>query len=34
MIDAENKRTWVKFHFRTQQGIENLTDEAAAASGK
>jgi catalase len=21
----------VKFHFRTQQGIENLTDEAAAA---
>jgi catalase len=31
MIDAENKRTWVKFHFRTQQGIENLTDEAAAA---
>src|ERR1700678_4382980 len=31
MIDAKNKRTWVKFHFRTQQGIENLTDEAAAA---
>src|SRR6266513_3095703 len=31
MINAENKRTWVKFHFRTQQGIENLTDEAAAA---
>jgi catalase len=31
MINAENKRTWVKFHFRTQQGIENLTDEEAAA---
>src|SRR5436189_220989 len=31
MINAENERTWVKFHFRTQQGIENLTDEAAAA---
>src|ERR1700678_456819 len=31
MINAENKRIWVKFHFRSQQGIENLTDEAAAA---
>jgi catalase len=31
LINAENKRTWVKFHFRSQQGIENLTDEAAAA---
>src|ERR1700712_1549406 len=31
MINAANQRTWVKFHFRTQQGIENLTDEAAAA---
>jgi catalase len=31
MIDAENRRTWVKFHFRSQQGIENLTDAAAAA---
>src|SRR6201998_893114 len=30
MINAENKRTWVKFHFRTQQGIENLTDAAGA----
>src|ERR1700737_2573613 len=30
MINAENKRIWVKFHFRSQQGIENLTDEAAA----
>src|SRR5260221_117825 len=30
MINAENQRTWVKFHFRTQQGIQNLTDEAAA----
>ena len=31
MFNAENKRIWVKFHFRSQQGIENLTDEAAAA---
>ena len=31
MINAENTRTWVKFHFRTQQGIQNLTDEGAAA---
>ena len=31
MINAENKRTWMKFHFRTQQGIENLTNEAAPA---
>jgi catalase len=31
MLNAENERLWVKFHFRTQQGIENLTDEAAAA---
>jgi catalase len=31
MINAANERVWVKFHFRTQQGIENLTDEDAAA---
>jgi hypothetical protein len=31
MFNAENKRIWVKFHFRSQQGIENLTDQAAAA---
>ncbi len=29
MINAENKRVWVKFHFISQQGIENLTDEEA-----
>jgi catalase len=29
-INADNERFWVKFHFRTQQGIENLTDEEAA----
>ena len=35
MINAENQRVWVKFHFVTQQGIENLTDqEAAAVIGK
>ena len=35
MINAENQRSWVKFHFRTQQGIQNLTDaEAEALIGK
>ncbi|CCO24749.1 catalase [Maridesulfovibrio hydrothermalis] len=28
-INAENERFWVKFHFHTQQGIENLSDEEA-----
>ena len=30
-ISADNQRYWVKFHFKTQQGIKNLTDEEAAA---
>lgn len=29
MINANNERFWVKFHFRTQQGIKNLTDQEA-----
>ncbi len=29
-INADNERYWVKFHFKTQQGIKNLTDEEAA----
>ncbi|GAB3479581.1 catalase [Nocardiopsis coralliicola] len=29
-VNAENERFWVKFHFRTQQGIENLTDDESA----
>jgi catalase len=34
-INAQNERTWVKFHFRTHQGIKNLTDaEAEAIVGK
>ncbi|MBK7522128.1 MAG: catalase [Gammaproteobacteria bacterium] len=34
-INAQNERFWVKFHWRTQQGIRNLTDqEAEAAVGK
>ena len=28
-ISADNVRTWVKFHFVSQQGIANLTDEEA-----
>ena len=28
-INAANERFWVKFHFRTQQGIKNLTDAEA-----
>lgn len=30
-ISPDNQRYWVKFHFRTQQGIKNLTDAEAAA---
>ncbi|MGF6492265.1 catalase [Luteibacter sp. 621] len=30
-INAENERFWVKFTFKTQQGIENLTDAEAGA---
>ncbi len=34
-INATNERHWVKFHFRSQQGIRNLTDaEAEAVIGK
>ena len=34
-INAKNERFWVKFHFRTQQGIENLSNaEAEALIGK
>ncbi len=29
-INDENKRTWVKFHFKTQQGIKNMTNEEAS----
>lgn len=29
-INANNERFWVKFHFRIQQGIKNLTDAEAA----
>ncbi len=30
-FDSDNRRTWVKFHFRTMQGIKNLTDAEAEA---
>lgn len=30
-INADNERFWVKFHFRTKQGIQNLTDSEAEA---
>src|SRR5690625_5133880 len=30
MINADNERVCVKFHMRSQQGIENLTDSEAA----
>ena len=34
-INAQNERFWVKFHFKCQQGIRNLTDaEAEAVVGK
>ena len=28
-LNAQNERFWVKFHFRSEQGIENLTNEEA-----
>ena len=31
MINAANERVWVKFHFKTQQGIKNLSSAEAAA---
>ncbi len=35
LINANNERFWVKFHFHTQQGIKNLSDaEAEAVVGK
>lgn len=35
LLDAKNARTWVKFHFLTEQGIRNLSDaEAEALVGK
>jgi catalase len=30
-INGKNERCWCKFHFRTQQGIKNLTDQEAQA---
>src|SRR5690554_2733123 len=30
-LNAENKRSWVKFHFKTAQGIETITDQEAEA---
>ncbi len=29
LINADNERVWVKFHFKSSQGIENLTDQEA-----
>lgn len=29
-INDKNERFWVKFHFKTQQGIKNLTNQEAA----
>ncbi|MGE4492401.1 MAG: catalase, partial [Syntrophotalea sp.] len=35
LINAKNERFWVKFHFKTRQGIKCLTDcEAEAVIGK
>lgn len=34
-INSDNERFWVKFHFKTEQGIQNLSDaEAEAIVGK
>ncbi|MEH6444274.1 MAG: catalase [Oceanospirillaceae bacterium] len=29
LINASNERVWVKFHFKSNQGIENLTNQQA-----
>lgn len=29
MVNAEGQRVWVKYHFRSQQGIQNFTDQEA-----
>ncbi len=35
MINADNERTWVKFHFKTKQGIKNFTnDDAVRMAGE
>lgn len=31
LINTKNERHWVKFHFKTQQGIKNLSDAEAEA---
>jgi len=31
LINASGERVWCKFHFKTQQGIQNLMDDEAAA---
>ncbi len=31
LLNSRNERIWVKFHFKTQQGIKNLTDQEAEA---
>ncbi len=31
LVNKEGKRVWVKFHFRTRQGIKNLSNAEAAA---
>jgi catalase len=28
-MNSANNRKWVKFHFRTQQGVQNLTNAEA-----
>ncbi len=32
-VNAQGERVWVKFHFKTDQGIKNLTSEDAARIG-
>ena len=29
LLNAQNERSWVKFHFITQQGIENLSNDVS-----
>lgn len=31
MMNADGNRVWVKFHFKSQQGVKSMTDEEAVA---
>ncbi|MDP9173971.1 MAG: catalase [Planctomycetota bacterium] len=32
LVNAHNERVWCKFHFRSMQGVKNMTDEESSAT--